>query len=105
MDTFKNPKKYSFQMNQENKYENISNLSLDSFSFLENPFEFSPHEKNYIEYKDNNNKEEQKEYIFKIFNNNINSHSQELNQKANDEEVHKYKEKKNDAISCSQTYI
>ena len=86
-------------MNQENKYENISNLSLDSFSF-----EFSSHEQNNLEDKDNN-KEEQKEYIFKIFNNNINSHSQELNQKANNEEVHKYKEKKNDAISCSQTYI
>ena len=102
-------------MNQENKYENISNLSLDSFSFLENLFEFSPHEKNNIEYKDNNNKEEQKEYIFKTINNNINIHTQALNQKASNEEVHKYKEEKNNVISgnihfnipnpISQTYI
>jgi len=54
-------------MNEESKYENISNLFIDSFSILENSFKFSLHEQNNLDYKDIN-KEEQKKNFPQSFN-------------------------------------
>ena len=85
-------------MHQENKYDNISNLFLESFSFQENSFEFSGNERNNIDYKDIY-KEEQKKNIINLFNNNFYDQIQELNQRENNEEVQKYQEKKNNFTS------
>ena len=55
-------------MNECNKYENINNFFLDSFSILENSFESPPHEQNNLDYQDTNREGQKKNNtnIYKI---------------------------------------
>ena len=85
-------------MKEKNNCDNISNLFLESFSFQENSFDFSRQESNNLDYKDIY-REEPKKNIMTIFNNNFYNQIQELNQRKNNEELHKYQAKKNNFIS------
>lgn len=85
-------------MNECNKYENINNFFLDSFSILENSFESPPHEQNNLDYQDTN-REGQKKNNTNIYNNNLDNKIKELNQKENYKETYKFDIKNNNCIS------
>jgi len=85
-------------MNEGNKYENINNFFLDSFSIFENSYESPPHEQHNLDYQDFNKERPNKNNI-NIFNINLKNIVQNLNQKENYEETLKFDIKRNNIIS------
>ena len=76
----------------------ILKITSDSFSIFENSYESPPHEQHNLDYQDFNKERPNKNNI-NIFDINLKKKVQNLNQKENYEETHKFDIKRNNIIS------